>query len=446
MEWVIVYEKYCKAVDMVVAAVEPYLNYGISCKRTEPENKSVIYIGFDKSLDDGFHIKVGKAENEIQRIEITAPDEVNLMYAAVDFKNVYLPYARNFHNTAPIFYFNELFNKPMKEYDVISKPKIKDRGIWTWGYVIYDYKSFVDNMVKCKLNTLIVWNDYLPLNIKEVLDYCHENGVKLYLGYAWGWDVSLAVCDTISKLDEIGPQVIKDFKEQYAELGCDGIYFQSFTEVGTEDINGKPVAETVTEFVNDIGGKILAEYPDLKLLFGLHATSVNKKLDIIKNVDDRISIIWEDAGSFPYHYVPEKIEGFEETVDFTRKIRDLREDGEFGVVLKGVTCLNWMKFKHQKGEFVLGEASKQFIKNRTQFKRELLRYIQAYWIRNGKYCHDIIKEFKADSMVTMLCEDGMFEDVLNYPMAIFSEMLWNPDRPTEDILCEAALRSDVDFV
>ena len=79
-------------------------------------------------------------------------------------------------------------------------------------------------MVKCKLNTLIVWNDYLPLNIKEVLDYCHANGVKLYLGYAWGWDVSLTVCDTISKLDEIGPQVIKDFKEQYAALGCDGIY------------------------------------------------------------------------------------------------------------------------------------------------------------------------------------------------------------------------------
>ena len=40
------------------------------------------------------------------------------------------------------------------------------REMWTWGYVIYDYKGFVDNMVKCKLNTLIVWNDYLPLNIK----------------------------------------------------------------------------------------------------------------------------------------------------------------------------------------------------------------------------------------------------------------------------------------
>ena len=105
-----------------------------------------------------------------------------------------------------------------------------------------------------------------------------------------------------------------------------------------------------------------------------------------------------------------------------------------------------MQFKHQSGEFVLGESSKQFIKNRTEFKRELLRYIQAYWIRNAKYCHDVIKEFKSDSMVTMLCEDGMFEDVLNYPMAIFSEMLWNPDRATEDILCEAALRTDVDFV
>lgn len=446
MEWVIVYEKHCKAVDMVVSAVEPYLGYGISCRKDEPSDKSIIYVGFDKTLDDGFHIKAGKPENDIQRIEITAPDEINLMYAAVDFKNKYLPYARNFHNTAPIFYFNELFSSPLKEYDLISKPKIKQRGIWTWGYVIYDYKSFVDNMVRCKLNTLIVWNDYIPLNIAEVIEYCHTNGVKIYLGYAWGWDTSLPQVDTINKLDEIRTQAVGDFKEKYAKLGCDGIYFQSFTEVSTEEINGVPVAETVTNLVNEIGGTILAEYPDLKLQFGLHATSVKNKLDIIRNVDSRISIVWEDAGSFPYAYVPSSVENFDETVKFTRKIRDLRKNGEFGVVLKGVTCLNWMTFKHQKGEFVLGEASKQFIKERTEFKKELLRYIQAYWIRNAKYCHDIIKEFKPDNLVTMLCEDGMFESVLNYPMAVYSEMLWNPDASAEDILCETALRPDVDFV
>lgn len=446
MEWIIVYEKYCKAVAMVVSAVEPYLGYGISCQKSESPDKSTIFVGFDKSLDDGYRIKVSKPENDIQRIEITAPDEVNLMYAAVDFKNAYLPYARNFDNTAPVFYFNELFSSPLKEYDVVSKPKIKQRGIWTWGYVIYDYRAFVDNMVKCKLNTLIVWNDYLPLNISKIIDYCHSNGVKLYLGYAWGWDVSLSQVDTINKLDEIGTKVIADFKEKYSSIACDGIYFQSFTEVSTEEINGVPVAETVTKFVNEIGGRILAERPELVLQFGLHATSVKNKLDIIKNVDDRISIIWEDAGAFPYAYVPCKVEGFDETVEFTRKIRDLRKNGDFGVVLKGVTCLNWMTFKHQKGEFVLGEASKQFIADRTAFKKELLRYIQAYWIRNARYCHDIVKEFKPDTLVTMLCEDGMFETVVNYPMAVYSEMLWNPDKPTEDILCDAAMRPDVDFV
>ncbi len=49
-------------------------------------------------------------------------------------------------------------------------------------------------------------------------------------------------------------------------LGCDGIYFQSFTEVSTDSINGVPVAETVTAFVNEIGGKILEKHKDFKLL------------------------------------------------------------------------------------------------------------------------------------------------------------------------------------
>lgn len=446
MEWAIVYEKYCKAVDMVNAAVEPYLNYGISCSKDEPADKSIIYIGFDKSLGDGFRIRVTPVKDDKQRIEILAVDEINLLYAAVDFKNKYLPYARNYNAHTPVFYFNPLFSQPMKEYDLVSKPKIRDRGIWTWGYVIYDYKRFIDNMVNCKLNTLIVWNDYLPSNIKEIIDYAHSLGVKIYLGFAWGWDVDLTVNDTIAHIDSVGPAIVERFEKEYASVGCDGIYFQSFTEVNTEDINGIPVAETVTNFVNDIAGRILEKFPNQILQFGLHATSVNNKLDIIKKVDDRISIVWEDAGAFPYAYAPCAIDGFEETVDFTKKIRDLRENGAFGVVLKGVTCLDWTQFKHQKGEFVLGESSKKFIADRLEFKKELLRYIQAYWIRNAKYAHEMMKEFKYDNMVTVLAEDGMFEAALNYPMALFSEMMWDYDKSTEDILCETALRPDVDFV
>ncbi len=442
MEWTIVYEKYCKAVDIISSAVEPFLSYGISCVTKEPQDKSFIYIGFDKSLDDGFKIKVHKAENDKQRIDILAADETNLLYAAYDFKNKYIPYARYSNTHINPYYFNNIFEEPLKEYDVTSKPKIKDRGIWTWGYVIYDYKKFIDNMVSIKLNTLIIWNDYLPLNIREVIDYAHKNGVKLYLGFAWGWDTSF---EDISDVNKMIPDILNTFETQYANLGCDGIYFQSFTEVSADNIGGVPVAETVTNFVNEIGGKILEKHKDFKLLFGLHATSVKNKLDIIKNVDDRISIIWEDAGAFPYAYTPTVIENFDETVEFTRKIRDLRNGG-FGAVLKGVTALNWNTFKHQKGEFVLGCSDRRFIENRAEEKRDILKFVQAYWIINAKYAHEMIKEFNHDSMITVLAEDGMFEEKLNYPMALFAEMMWNSDQTTDAILCNTALRPDVDFM
>ncbi len=94
-------------------------------------------------------IKVLPAEEGRQRIDILAADEVNLLYAAHDFKNNYLPQARYSHTHINPFYFNRIFEEPLKEYELVSKPRIKDRGIWTWGYVIYDYKKFIDNMVSC---------------------------------------------------------------------------------------------------------------------------------------------------------------------------------------------------------------------------------------------------------------------------------------------------------
>ena len=448
MEWAVVYEKYSKATDIICSAVEPYIDGGVSLGTEIPDDKSFIYTGVDKSLDDGFKIKVHPAKDEKQRIDILGADETNLLYAAYDFKNKYIPYARYSNTHMNPFYFNNIFGEPFKEYDFTSKPKIKDRGIWTWGYVIYDYKKFIDNMVSIKLNTLIIWNDYLPVNIKEIIDYAHQNGVKLYLGFAWGWDTKFV---DISDTDKLIPGIINTFETQYRDLGCDGIYFQSFTEVRSDTINGISVAETVTNFVNKIGSEILEKNKDFKLLFGLHATSVKTKLDVMKNVDNRISIIWEDAGAFPFDYVPvvgenaEDSTGFEETVEFTRKIRDLR-DGGFGVVLKGLICLNWNTFKHQKGEFVLGCADRSFILKRTEEKKDILKYLQACWIKNAKYALEMMKEFKSDSMVTVLCEDGMFEEKLNYPMALYAEMMWNSDQSTDDILCNTALRPDVDFV
>ena len=51
---------------------------------------------------------------------------------------------------------------------------IKQYGIWPWGHVIYDYRGFLDNMKRLGMNSVIIWNDIVPLNSEDVLDYAHS--------------------------------------------------------------------------------------------------------------------------------------------------------------------------------------------------------------------------------------------------------------------------------
>lgn len=451
--WMIVYERYSIGVEKVYAAVQPYLEYSLLCTghwdADVLAHHNYIYIKYDESLA-GYKIKVSASEynEENQCILIGARDDVNLLYAAADFQNQYLPYARYTDSTGPKFYFNDLFHEPMKEYDREFSPRIKRRGLWTWGFVIYDYKKYIDNMVSLKLNTLILWNDYPPVNSKEMIAYAHERGIQVYFGFAWGWDTNCAenkaVARVMADTDRLSNEIIQVYETQYAALGCDGIYFQSFTELEEEKINGIPVAETVTKFVNDTAGKLFEHFGDIELLFGLHAGSVKNKLDVIAQIDSRISILWEDCGAFPYHYIPKNTDGFDETVAFTEKIRDMRRGG-FGVVLKGLTCLDWNSFQHQQGEFLLGVQNGRFLSKKAEEKRKIWKYVQAYWLKNAKYAYDMINVFDENTMVTALAEDGAIEEKIPYSLALYAEMLWDSRRPLDEIMCETALRDDISF-
>ena len=451
--WIVIYELYSKAVEKVCAAVQPYLDYSLTCtgnpKSYVFKDFNYISLRIDKSLS-GYRIKVGKSEhnNENQCIELIAKDDVNLLYAAADFKNKYLPYAKNADQTGPKFYFNDLFKEPMKEYDREFSPRIERRGLWSWGFVIFDYKRYIDNMVSLKLNTLIIWNDFPPVNSDEIISYAHERGVKIYFGFAWGWDNKCeeneTVLNAMNNPDKLTDEVLDTYEKQYAKLDLDGIYFQSFTEMKTSDRAGIPIAEAVTKFVNNTVSKFFDKFGQKEIMFGLHATSVKDKLDVIAKVDSRVSIIWEDCGAFPYDYIPKNTEGFEETLDFTRKIRDLRSGG-FGVVLKGLTCLDWGRFKHQCGEFALGVQEPDMLQKRAEQKNEIWKYVQAWWLANAGYAYDTVKQFKSDSVVTMLAEDGAFESQIPYPMALLSEMLWDSNGNLSELMCETALREDVTF-
>lgn len=331
----------------------------------------------------------------------------------------------------------------MPEYDEKFKPYINERALWTWGYVIYDYKGYIDNMLKLKLNMLIIWNDYPPVNAEELVAYAHKKGIKVIWGFSWGWGTNCMEAD-VENLDAISDEVVEKYERDYANLNGDGIYFQTFTETENDTINGKVIAEAAVSLVNKTADRLLKKYPDLKIQFGLHAMSVKNKTEYIKNVDERVLILWEDCGVFPFSNMPFETEGFEETMEFAEKIKNLRNAG-FGELYKGMSRIDWGAFEHQPGPYVIGEYDKNFVDEKTKEKHKIWKYIQAYWISNAKYVKEKVEKLDSDTLVAALVEDGLFDKKVWYPVALYAEILWNPKKDIDEILKDTALMTDVSF-
>ena len=381
-------------------------------------------------------------------IYISGFDKAGLLYGCVDLYNKYIVPNNLTHRHS--YYYKNIFEDTLPNAHICFAPSVSNRGIWTWGHVIYDYRSFIDNMLLCKMNTLIVWDDFVPVNAREMVEYAHQNCIKVIWGFSWLWDTGFSTV-TPEIINQSIDGIINKYETEYAHLGGDGIYFQSFTELKEETLNGMLVAEAVTDFVNTTGGRLLDRHPELELEFGLHATSVKQKTEYISKVDKRIRIVWEDCGAFPFDYLAENTDGFEQTKVFAQKAAKLRgEDDRFGVVLKGFISLNWAEFEHQHGGFYLGASSKQMRLKRTKQRRGIWRYVQAHWLSNADKAYEMIKavakERAGDLYITALVEDGMFEEKIYYPVALYSEMLWNTESDIKTLQTDVALRSYVDFV
>ena len=68
---------------------------------------------------------------------------------------------------------------------------------------------------------------------------------------------------------------------------------------------------------------------------------------------------------------------------------------------------------------------------------------------NADKAHDMIKTMCDDTngnlYITGLVEDGMFEENIMFPVALFSEMMWDCNGNTKDMISDVALRSYVEF-
>lgn len=385
-------------------------------------------------------------------VYIEGKDDGGVLYGCVDFYAKYLTHAA-YTDEAKYYWLNPFRDEfTLPDASLSSSPSIKNRGLWTWGHVVYDYRGYIDHLVMMKMNTLIIWNDFVPVNIDEIIDYAHNANVKLYLGYPWGWDHRDDLFNIQKLMNNTYEQVVEEYKREYAHLNIDGIYFQTVTETEDEMLDGMLIAEAVTAFVNKTASALYAIKPDLELQFGLHATSVNKRLEYLKKVDPRIHILWENCGSFPFNYIPkDDIDKFDDTEKFVREIANLRGDGErFGVVTKAFVRLNWEDFEHQRGRYVMGISSDKIQNNRVEHKHVIWRYMQAYWLTHADKAYQMIRAMKeetgGDMFCTALVEDSMIEKDLIYLVALYGEMLWDTDSDADTLITEVALREDVVFL
>lgn len=329
-------------------------------------------------------------------------------------------------------------------------PVIENRGLWTWGYVIYDYQRFLDNMARLKMNRLTIWNDTPPINSKELIQYAHDRGIQVIFGFQWGWGTKLNLASE-KDLADVKKQVLRDYKHNYRGLGLDGIYFQTLTEHNHTVQGDHTIASLAAKWVNEIARPLLQQNPRLRIEFGLHATSIQEHYPDLGSLDPRIVITWEDAGVIPYSYEPgvtashgqekDRPANPSATIDYSKKIATFRPGSEFAMIAKGWTTLRWSdEFEHHQ-PFILGERSQAFIQNRARERQPRWDFVNAQWMAHYPFALRFYRELretvKGPMTVQGLIEDGLFEERIQPSAALLGEMLWNPNRSPEKYLRSA---------
>jgi len=472
--WTLVMDKYdgSMALDTLYGAIASQVRYTLPVQLLEvvdlKEQGNVILAGYGERIKaacsalveipqkaEGYGIFVGDNPfcPEKQIIAIVGYDEAGFLYGCMDFCNRYLG---DIVYTGRYLWmdvtYDDIFYRPLPHWSCSTAPAIGTRAIWTWGHVIYDYRGFLENMARLRLNEIVIWNDVVPINAKEVVDYAHKLHIKVIWGFAWGWDNRCK--DILTDYDDstraaIKQQVLDTYNSQYAHTGCDGIYFQSFTELTDENVGGKCVAQLVTALVNEVGEELLAQHPGLHIQFGLHATSVRNQLEIIRQVDKRVHIVWEDCGSFPYEYYADRVADFEDTLAFTQKTLVLRgEEEKWGCVLKGMLNLDWFdEFEHFTAPYILGHRTSAYMRHRLEKKNRIWKLQQAHWLENAEYVRRTVEAIAQgkDAIVQALVEDGMFENKIMLPVALYAEMLWDHSVNTGAMIARVSKYPCVEF-
>jgi hypothetical protein len=334
-------------------------------------------------------------------------------------------------------YRSKVFEQPrLGRYESRRAPRTPIRSVFTWAHVIDDYRAYFRNLARLRFNEVILWNNQPPVNARDVVECAHSWGINVLWGFAWGWSTNCRNVD-MDRLGQLEDDILREWRTVWKPLGGDGIYFQSFTELSQEDIGGKSIAATVVELVNRVAARIREESPGLRIVFGLHASSVRNRLDEIDKTDPSIEILWEDCGGFPFNYgKPFDPAGADSLVDAI-----LAEERDVGIVLKCMLLQDWTRFVYQAGPYLLGCASPAVIEEDARTADELWRPYRADWQRMGRVAYDVVRRVQAarpgrpSALNTAVNANGH----VHFPFALVAELFWSADEPYE-VLAERVMR------
>lgn len=300
--------------------------------------------------------------------------------------------------------------KTLPAYERRTAPETPVRSLFAWGHVIDDYRQFFRECAKMRLNRVLLWNEFPPVNAKEVVREAHAWGLEVYWSFAWGWSTDCTKGD-FGNLDKLVDGIVKEWHEVWEPLGGDGIYFQTFTERYLGEEVGKSVSKLAAEVVNAASRRIRAKSPSVDIVFGLHAQSVKANPDLLKDptpeaivrqqrecdvrfeeietTDKGIEILWENCGGFAFNEATNRPD-----VAFTDKLL-LNTTRPVGLVWKCQQRQDWSCWAHQAGPFLLGEAGARTLARDRRVSDRLNRTFDDAWFENGVWAWELMRHVRA---------------------------------------------------
>lgn len=424
-----------------------YALYTMACEKASAElpdqNAVVIGVGYENALlkkfiapeeipAHGFVIrKVDNPQYPDKRLILVAgSDPGAVLYGVITLvDDIFLQLPSGDGNA--VIADADVFGTPMKDFTITDAPATAVRSVFTWAHPIGNMYEYFRNMARLKFNRVYMWNEFPPLNASEVVEYAHSWGIEIFWGFSWGWSTNCPDTD-VSDLQQLKKSILQEYYDIWAKLPGDGIYFQSFTEMCLREINGRRVAECVVELTNGIADELLAVNPELKIVFGLHASSVRNDLDDIAKCDPRMEILWEDCGNYPFNYINVKPTPAED-LQFVRKL--FAQNHSMGLVYKCQLTQKWENFVHQAGTYVLGHNGWKMQANDLEVTQSSWRNYKAVWSERGKLAYDLARVIQNEggNAVEMNIA-AQLNGPIHWPTALIAELFWNSNRDYMEII------------